>query len=232
MNLSRRILLPLSFILMCLLGCSEGMFWKTGSYVPWAREKWEQEREIADTLFEKRQSLDQLVAAANTNSLRQAAAQQLKDVVERDPVLLLRLHAVKLLGELGSEDAVAGLVSARHDPDSKVRLAAVRAFENLPKSSAVAQLQDVIGSDTDIDVRLAATRALANFKDSNSFTALSMALSDSNPAVQVRAIESLEQITGQNLGTDVAAWQNYLDAQSGRSTIAQGQSENGSTLKR
>ena len=40
--------------------------------------------------------------------------------------------------------------------------------------------------------------------------ALALALEDNNPALQVRATESLRGVTGENIGRDVAAWKRFI----------------------
>jgi hypothetical protein len=37
-----------------------------------------------------------------------------------------------------------------------------------------------------------------------------LALNDSDPALQLRATESLQAATGENLGSDIRAWQEYV----------------------
>jgi HEAT repeat protein len=71
-------------------------------------------------------------------------------------------------------------------------------------------LQEIIGSDADIDVRLAATRALQNFDGQAAIGALAIALDDPSPALQLRAAESLQVVTGEKHGTNIRAWQEYV----------------------
>jgi HEAT repeat protein len=197
---------------VCFTGCAEGPFWRSGKYAPWVRNQWAEEERLADTLFERRRQMNELAATAKTGSpdSRQAAASRLTDVVMKDPVLLLRLHAVGLLGQLDCPTAVEGLKRASTDPDADVRMAAVKAWASMRGEIAIGQLQEMVGSDTNIDVRLAATRALGNFSGQQAIAALSLALQDNDPALQVRATESLARITGESIGPDVRAWQNYV----------------------
>jgi hypothetical protein len=89
-------------ILIALLvtaGCAKGMFWKTGNLSPWARNQWAEEEKIADTLFTKKKRMDESVAAVKNGPIeaRQNVAEQLAQTLAKDSVLLIRLHAVKLL---------------------------------------------------------------------------------------------------------------------------------------
>ena len=123
----------------------------------------------------------------------------------------MRLHAVKLLGNLNCPASVAALRDAAGDPDADVRIAAVKSWEKFPGNVAVTELQGIIQADTDTDVRMAATRSLGSFTGANAVQALSFALTDNDPALQVRATESLARVTGESIGPDVARWQDYVE---------------------
>lgn len=194
-------------------GCSEGPLWRSGKYNPWVRNKWAEEEKIADTLFTRKNRMETVVRNAVNGpiNVQEDAAQALSDIVFRDKVLLMRLHAVRLLGQLkNSPSAVETLIKASKDNDRDIRLAAIESWKTLGSDTAVPQLQEIIGSDTDIDVRLAATEALGYFPGRASVSALSLSLNDRNPALQVRATESLRKVTGEPLGRNVVAWQQYV----------------------
>ena len=220
-------------------GCAEGPLWKTGQLSPFARDKWLAEEQIADTLFERKRSMNSMVESAKLGSpeSRDEAAGQLHQIVRRDAILLMRLHAVKLLGELNSPVAIDALRDAANDPDAEVRIAAVKSWKKFPENIAVSELQGMIQGDTNTDVRLAATRALGSFSGESAVRALSYALTDNNPALQVRATESLERVTGESIGPNVAAWQNYVDkfspayAQTAEQPAAVQANENGSMFR-
>ena len=221
----------LTFAFLIIVGCSEGPFWQTGSYVPWVREKWNAEEQIADTLYERKRVLNELVATAKTGSESEqsAAAEKLGEIVQRDQILLMRLHAVQLLGHLNNPTAIQALRQASTHPDSEVRIASIRGWASLPANVAILPLQEIVGSDTNVDVRLAATKALGGFQDPSATNALSLALTDNNPAIQLRATEALDKITGQQIGPNVAAWQTFLKGQptEGQSTERFADSTNG-----
>jgi HEAT repeat protein len=197
-------------VLFC--GCAEGPFWRTGRFSPWVRDKWAAEEQVADTLFERKRQMTEAIAQVHRGPVekQQAVAEKLADVVHRDPILLLRLQAVQLLGDLSCPAATEALAAASTDPNADVRIAAIRSLERQPPAVAIRQLQEVLGSDTNVDVRLAATKALASFSGGEAIQALSMALTDNDPAVQLRATESLARVTGESLGPDVARWKDYV----------------------
>jgi len=193
-------------------GCAEGPFWRAGKMNPWAKNQWAAEEQIADTLFSRKRKMTESVTAVVDRPLedQQRVAKELSEVLYRDPVLLLRIHSVKLLGQLNCPAAVSALVDASHDHTSDIRIEAIKAWAKMPANSAIPHLQEIIGSDTDIDVRLAATRALGNFSGQKAVAAISLALDDRDPALQIRAAESLQKVTGEQLGPNIEAWQQYV----------------------
>ena len=142
---------------------------------------------------------------------QQEVAKKLSEIILRDPIILLRLHAIKLIPSLNCPQTAEILTIASTDPSSDIRTATVKALEKLPGETSVYQLQEIIANDSDDDVRIAATRALSKFSGQASVKALSIALEDRNPALQISATESLMRVTGQSeLGRDVNAWQQYV----------------------
>ncbi|MCH2181965.1 MAG: HEAT repeat domain-containing protein [Mariniblastus sp.] len=208
------LLLSLTFILALTLlpACAEGPLWRTGNLAPWVRDQWLAEEQIADTLFKQKREMNESVAnVLNSPSQEQdKVAIKLAEIARENQVLLLRLNAVRLLGELNCPEANDALEQALNDPDPDIRIEAIQSWQQKPARIAITQLQGVIGSDTNTDVRLAATRSLGNFTGENAVRALAMALTDSDPALQVRATESLRNATGQDIGADVAAWQDFV----------------------
>jgi HEAT repeat protein len=187
--------------------------WRTGRYSPWARQKWEQEEQMADTLFEKKRKMSEVVGQASRGSTveKNKAAEELSKLALHDPILLVRLNAVSKLGELDCQTSHEALREAGRDPEAKVRLAAVNAWRKMPSETAVPMLQKILGSDTNVDVRLEATEALGDFSGTPSIAALRMALSDSDPAILARAKQSMARVSGESFGDDLRAWRQYAD---------------------
>ena len=196
------------------VGCTKDQFgnsqWLTP---PWVRSEWEAEAQIADSLFSRKAEMTRAVASVSGGTVesQQQVATQLSEVILRDPILLLRLHALKLISTLDCPKTAETLNIATSDPSSDIRIGAVKALEQFPTSESIYQLQEVVANDSDDDVRLAATRALGNLPGQSSVRALGVALNDRNPALQITATESLMRVTGQpSIGRDVVAWQNYV----------------------
>lgn len=196
-----------------LTGCADGPLWKAGKYVPWARNQWAAEEQIADTLFSRKRKMSEAVASVQGAPVedQQRVAQTISEVVLRDPVLLLRLHGVDLLGKLNCPLAIETLRNASNDNNADIRIAAIKSWQRMSPEVAIPQFQNIIGTDTNIDVRLAATRALGNFNGQQAVSAVSLALDDNDPALQLRAAESLQRITGESLGRDISQWQQYVN---------------------
>jgi HEAT repeat protein len=183
-----------------------------GKYTPWAQNHWAEEEKIADTLFTKKKNMTTMADAAVRAPVeqQQEAAAMLSEVASRDSVLLLRLHAIQQLSRLRCPGAIDALANSSKDHNSDVRLAAVKAWKSMPANDAIPSLQQMVGSDTSVDVRLAATRALGSFPGPQAVPAISLALNDPDPALQLRAVESLQLVTGKPLGRNVKVWQNYV----------------------
>jgi HEAT repeat protein len=197
---------------LCLVGCAEGPLWRMGQLTPWAREKWAAEEAIANTTFKTKREMTEMVDRALRGSAneREQAARELSAKATQSPVLLTRLQAIRMLGRLDCETSCQTLATLSRDPNTDIRLAVIQSWEKMPSAAAVPALQELIGNDTNVDVRLAATRALGQFPGEQSVRALNVALTDRDPAIQLRATESLEKVAGKSLGRNVKAWQEYV----------------------
>lgn len=136
-------------------------------------------------------------------------AQQIK--TEQDP--LVRVQIVRTLSVLKTPLSAAVLQAALGDTDADVRIACCDAWGTRGGAEAVQELGKVLTTDTNVDVRLAAARNMGHTKDASAITALADALSDSDPAMQRRAIESLRLLSDKDFGSDVSAWQQYAKSE-------------------
>lgn len=151
--------------------------------------------------------------AASSGGLDMAARQRVSgDLVfrlgrESDP--LIRVEIVRALGAFVTPGTIAGLRTAMDDSDPTVRVAACQVWAQCGGPEAIGVLAERLGSDTDVDVRLAATQALGAFSDPAAYRALTIALDDSDPALQYRAIDSLRRSSGREFGNDIASWRQF-----------------------
>ncbi len=199
-------------------GCAEGPLWRTGQYAPWARKKWEAEEAFADTLFKKKRLMSEIVERGTAGGLQEknAAAEELADYALKDPIVLVRIQAVRQLGNLDCPASHDALRQAGRDPEPQVRMAAVDAWRRMPSEVAVPALHHVLNSESHIDVRLAATRGLGDHSGSAAIAALRVALSDPDPALRKRAMQSMARSSGEKYGEDLNAWRQYADQMAGQ----------------
>jgi len=219
--------LPLVFA-----GCAEGPLWRTGHLSPWVQKKWQEETLIVPTLEVRKQQLQQSVDTSLQSGSESmlSTANMLAEIVQQDPILLLRIEATKLLGQFPAEFANDGLKIAMNDPKVDVRKAAIEAWANISGEAAVENLQNLAAGDTNIDVRQNAARALGTIDTASSVKALGLVLDDPDPGVQFRATNSLKEITGEKFGTDIAAWRQYVSSNFAK--VPDSHLQNGSTDSR
>jgi HEAT repeat protein len=130
--------------------------------------------------------------------------------IATEPDPLIRSEIIKTLGEYPIPTAVPVLKAALQDPDADVRIAACDAWGKRPNADAAELLVGILKNDTEQDVRLAAVRGLGQTRDQRAIAALGDMLAESDPAMQRRAVLSLQTITGQDLGNNVDRWQKYV----------------------
>lgn len=199
-----------------VVGCADGPLWRLGYLNPWVVKQWNEEEEILATLSERRGRIESIRATVDQMSPLEAdrSIDFLRDTVINEPVLLIRLDAVQILGMLPGPRASEALRGILSDPDAQVRLAAANAFESRAAAETIPAMRSVLEAEDDLDIRLAATRILGRFKDDRAaIDALAIALQDPEPALQFRAMESLQQTTGRDYGFDARKWQAFLNGQ-------------------
>lgn len=188
-------------------GCVDGPF-----YALWYRKQWQDDEKYGPTLFTRLEELENLRDEAGRMNEQQQAelARRLARSLADDPSAVYRAEAARTLGTLRTPLAVEGLHKATADQESSVRIAACEAWGERGDQLALQVLGHVLRSEENLDVRMAATRELGKFEDQAAVQALAVALDDSDPALQFRAIDSLRRITGEDYGNSVPAWRQYV----------------------
>ncbi len=116
-------------------------------------------------------------------------------VLETEPSLVLRVHAVCILAELGGEKSVPALADVLlHDPDSLVRHEAAFSLGQIGLSDGNVALSEAVLNDKDPIVRHESAAALGSVGKADSEGVLTEALSDPDEMVRNSAKASLFNI--------------------------------------
>lgn len=196
----------------CLFaGCAEGPF-GLARYNPVLVDEWRKDEKFGPTLHQRLEEMRDWEGRAGSLGADQELmiCAQLSELIRTDSNTLLITQAVRTLGAIDSAQSLDAIRFASTHPQPDVRVAACRAWGAKKSAEAGEMLANLLNSDTHLDVRLAAARELKGFPGQATIQALSVALDDSDPALQRRCAESLEAITGKSLGSDVKAWREYI----------------------
>ncbi len=199
-------------VLACCGGCATGPFPELAQLNPMLQQEWKIDKKYGPTLRDQLAELETVQKSAGQMSAdeQERWAQQLSQLMSDDSNLVLRASIVRTLGKLETATATSALRLAVSDPEADVRIAACEAWRDQGTTESVEMLGRLLESDTDFDVRLAATRCLGRFRDPTAVQALAVAIDDSDPAMQYRAIQSLKNASGRNYGNNVPAWRDFV----------------------
>jgi HEAT repeat protein len=114
------------------------------------------------------------------------------DVITNEPSLVLRVHAVTILAELGGEAAVPALSDVvMHDPDPLVRHEAAFTLGQMGLASGVPALEEAVKHDKEPIVRHESAAALGSIGNQSASATLEAALKDEDELVRNSAAASL-----------------------------------------
>ena len=114
------------------------------------------------------------------------------EILRNEPSLVLRVHAVTILAELGGEVAVPVLSDVvLHDPDPLVRHEAGFTLGQMGLASGVAALEEAVRRDKDPIVRHECAAALGSIGNQSARATLESALQDEDELVRNSAAASL-----------------------------------------
>jgi len=198
--------------LVAVAGCANRPFYGLASLSPSLQKQWKADEEYGPTYHQKMAEFKSLrrQAARMDASAREQLAVQMNTLIAEDQNPLYRAQAASVLGEIPDAVATQGLLVASDDSNEDVRLAACRAWGRRGGPQAIAGLSKLAVGDEDVDVRRVAIEQLGKFSEQSAVDALARALDDRDPAIQLTAVESLEQATGENFGRSVPAWRAYV----------------------
>jgi len=202
---------------LCLMtcvatGCVRGEYYGISALNPYYRQQWADDEKMGPTFHQQIAELRNLKRTAKSlgPEARERTVEQMTQLVRNDDNPLKRAAGVRVLGEIVTASSLPGLQAASVDPEPLVRIATCEAYGRRGDADASSALARLAADDADIDVRLAAVAALGKCPEQQAVQALSVALDDSNPAIQNRAVQSLKSTTGQSLGDNVAVWRAHL----------------------
>ena len=197
---------------MLFTGCAEGPLWRVGGYLPWVQAKWAAEEQIAETVHAKKKKLRSLArGAANLSEMeKERAVSQLGPFVQNEKIIQLRVDALFALGEINTQSAETVIIQGLKDSESEVRMAAVNALAKRRTQSAGFELLRVLNSDTDKDVRATAIKCLESYPGTATVDALAQVLNEPEPALQYVAMQTLDAVTGSDIGINVTEWKKRL----------------------
>jgi HEAT repeats len=116
-------------------------------------------------------------------------------VLQKEPSLVLRVHAVCILAEVGGEESVPALSDVlMHDPDPLVRHEAAFSLGQIGLSEGNRALWEAVINDKDPIVRHESAAALGSVGSAESEGVLTRALSDPDEMVRNSAKASLFNI--------------------------------------
>ncbi len=110
-----------------------------------------------------------------------------------DPDPLVRRRACQALARVAGDDAGPALIAALRDPDSQVRLEAIKGAKAIAPGQGSERLAELLGEDPSWEVRVRAASALGLCGDPAAGEALRAALDDPVEFVRAAAAKALEQ---------------------------------------
>jgi hypothetical protein len=198
---------PFCWLLLAgIAGCTAPQLpgWTYWPYDPPERVRYETPDDRVGTI----NSLGEQLASADPTAQRRITEQLVAMIrTETDP--LVRKHIIRALAESSDPMATTVMRAGLKDDSPEVRVAVCRGLARHPSEETLTALAEALRSDTDIDVRQAATRSLASLQGPEAIRALTVALEDRDPALQLLAVQSLRQMTDVDYGNDVNAWLEY-----------------------
>jgi HEAT repeat protein len=199
------------------------------SWSPWKRqEKAARDQEkygfTADTRIKKLAERSKVVKSESVEKRMEFTQDLVRMMLEEhDP--RVRGKILETAAEFDTAAATAICKGAMQDPSDSVRIRACDVWAKRGGEEAVQLLATRFQTDADLDVRLRALKMLGELKDKQAIPVLARALEDTDPAVQYRAVASLKQVSGRDLGNDVNAWREWAvdpEAHKAEWSIAEG----------
>ncbi len=194
------------FFVCCLLGgCANSIPWINSQQVALEKEKYglnadQRIKELSQQVKKVKDGNSEAQAGFSEKLVNEMMA-------EHDP--RVRAEILKCAASFDNPSARAICVGGLNDPDALVRIAACDAWVEIGGDDAIRHLANRFRSDEDIDVRIHAVRDLGSLGNEAAIPVLAEALEAPDPAIQFRAVASLKEVSGRDLGNDVNAWREW-----------------------
>jgi HEAT repeat protein len=195
----------------------DGPFYALNASMPWTQRAWQEDEKLGPTFTKRMEEFDVLEnqIASLPSDEQERWANFLSEMIETETSPELRRRSVECMARIPGEIADEGLTKASEDQVEKVRIAACNAWRSRDNQTAEKMLVQIAVSDQSSSVRIAALEALGTTAGGSAKEAMEVALEDDDPAIQFQAIKALKNITGEDFGGDIEAWQKYLASSSG-----------------
>ena len=192
--------------LSCFLGgCASSLPWMDSQQAAIEKEKYglNADQRIKDLRLNAKES-----RGAGSDAQAEFSRELVNEMLaEHDP--RVRAEILHLCAEFDTPSSRAICIGGLDDPDAFVRIAACDAWLEIGGDEAVQHLANRFRSDDDVDVRLHAIRDLGALGNEAAIPVLAEALEAPDPAVQFRAVASLKEVSGRDLGNDVNEWREW-----------------------
>jgi HEAT repeat protein len=185
-----------------VVGCTSNPFAAKPRHVEGVRSPSERANQLRELAEKAKDTTD----PAQRETVCRQLAQEIR--TENDPNL--RCEILRTIAAYGGPICDTVLKAAVSDPDGDVRVVVCGLWGLKGTAEAGQVLASMFNSDVDRDVRIAAARGLGGVHDPIVVATLGPAVNDKDPAIQHRAVVSLESSTGIDLGQDVKRWQEWV----------------------
>ncbi|QEG42213.1 HEAT repeat protein [Roseimaritima ulvae] len=210
----RLLLFPVALCCLAVCGCHDGPLYALKHANPYFVREWKKDEALGITDFQRRKELELLVRTLPSMSANEQAEYMvhLQQILDKDPSPDMRHLAVRASTSISGPAALSLAQQALDDDSLKVRMAACDVLGKRPEPEAAQSLAKLVGESSNLDIRQAALRALGGHRGDVVKDSLKLALDDRDPAIRMAAMQSLEQVTGEPLGTsDPDVWVAYLE---------------------
>lgn len=215
-----RLWLCLALALVLLPGCAGWRPWRNKEKAALLAQKYGPNANQRIATLRADAKVAQAAAGDRQVVFTRDLAQQLLE--EHDP--RVRSEMLGIAATFDTPASVSILRGSLQDPDAGVRTTACDVWGKRGGAEAVQLLAQRYKTDSELDVRLRAVRMLGQLKDKEAIPVLAKALEDPDPAVQYRAVASLKQVSGRDLGDDVNKWRAWAadpEADKGQWSVAE-----------